>query len=145
MQHRPSSGQPFPFLFAALAFAFAVSLGASNRPDGTQAEAPAAVSLAGIPTASLAGADVPTSSACAVEDVPLLDVFGAQGDTTQRQTSRNGAADGLRLDQTRSHGALASRARRVGIAYLEFALELARARSGLVAYRSTAPPPPLSI
>jgi hypothetical protein len=72
----------------------------------------------------------------------VLEIAGDAGTPTLRSVLRGGRLPrALAIDHL-NHGADASRARMLDLAYLEVATSLAYARAGTVAYHSTAPPPP---
>lgn len=102
---------------------------------GVEDSAPAASSVA------LTQPDFPTSEAFAQENGPALGPIEISTATAQRHSSRSHGTELTGPADRRSPGAIASRARMAAIAYLDFALELALARFGHVAYRSVIPPP----
>lgn len=140
MQRR--SSLLLPYLSSAFAFVCVAGLvGVFGRPGPVLAGGYGGVPAAGVRVASLRGAELTAPLAFAAGSGWPAGVAGAQGSTTHRQTHRGSAIAGAKPESSRSDHASASRARMAAIAYLDIARELADARAGRFAYRSTTPPP----
>lgn len=87
------------------------------------------------------GSGIQLSDAIVGSNSFVLEIISDASSPTLRSSLRGGRLPkALAIDHL-NHGAAASRARMVDLAYLEVATSLAYARAGTVAYYSTAPPP----
>jgi hypothetical protein len=128
-----------PFLVILLAIACA-ALEAHGHRCATAARGIEDIAAAASSVA-LTDPDFPTSEAFTQENGPTLGPIEVSTATAQRHSSRSHGTELTGPADSRSPGAVASRARMAAITYLDFALQLALARFGHVAYRSVIPPP----
>lgn len=124
-----------------MVFAGAASLEGQGRTDLMSCEWLDVEPASQASPASFSRSGSPLSSPYLAENGSSWELIRLVNISGLRHTIRGGGFEYLGDIVSRIQGAQASRARMIEITYLEFALALAEARLGLVAYRSTAPPP----